>query len=377
MRVLHVIDSLAVGGAERMLVEIANGTAADGHAVFACVTRADTTLAAELRPEIALNVLNRQRRFDLADMRRFADYTRQQRIDLMHVHGRTTLSFVLAGRALRLTRSPIVFHDHNGGIGFDAPAPLWFRCWGRRHIAQYVGVSAKLGAWAASSGIIPERIHVIDNALDLSRFSVGATHVSPALSLRAELAIPDEMLLGVVVGGIRRDKGVDVLLDAVAQSQQRVTFKIALIGGERDADYVAACREQCAALGLSDTVIFAGERSDIAALLPQADFAVLPSRSESGPLVLIEFMAAGLPFVAARVGSVGERVSALNLAEFVPPEDALGLAQALDNLLRLTPQQRRERGQIGQAVARRYFDIRQTMPQWYDVYNAAITDKGL
>ena len=46
MNILHIIDSLAVGGAERVLVELANQAARDGHRVAVCVTRSETTLAA-------------------------------------------------------------------------------------------------------------------------------------------------------------------------------------------------------------------------------------------------------------------------------------------------------------------------------------------
>lgn len=72
MRILHVIDSLELGGAERMLVEIANSATADGHEVSACVTRSATTLASDLHPKIKLTTLNRSRQIDLHAMRRLA-----------------------------------------------------------------------------------------------------------------------------------------------------------------------------------------------------------------------------------------------------------------------------------------------------------------
>jgi len=369
MRILHVIDSLELGGAERMLVEIANSATADGHEVSACVTRSATTLASDLHPKIKLTTLNRSRQIGLHAMRRLADEGRRQRIDVLHAHGRSTLSFLAAMRTLRMTSIPIVFHDH-ASIETDQSVPRWLRLWGRHHIEQYVGVYAKLGDWAAHSGIASERINIIENALDFRRFD---GEPSPRdFGLRKQFAIPDELPLGVVVGNIRPEKGVDVLLNALAHSQQRGTYKIVLIGGERDTDYVAACRSQCSALGLDDTVFFAGQRVDATALLTDADFAVLPSRSESGALTLIEYMVMGLPFVATPVGAVGSRVSALGLPEFIPAEDAEDLATAIGNLLQLTPQQRRERGEIGRQAARRYFDIRKAMPQWYAVYNAAI-----
>jgi glycosyltransferase involved in cell wall biosynthesis len=370
MRIMHVIDGLDVGGAERMLVEIANATAADGNEVLACVTRSVTTLASDLHPEIKLIALNRRYRLNVSAMRRVANDARLHRVDVFHLHGRTTLAFMATARTLRLTHIPIVFHDHYGSIETKDSVPHWFRLWGRHHISQYVGVYAKLADWAANSGIVPQRIHVIENALDLARFDLE--NGSRDRTLRQQFAIPEELLLGIVVGGVRPDKGLDVLLKSLAQSQHRGTFKIVLIGGERDPAYAAACRMQCRSLGLDDTVIFAGQRADAAGLLREADFAVLPSRSESGPLVLIEYMAAGLPFVATRVGSVGMRACSLGVPGFVTAGDIGGLAQALDNLLRLTPHQRRTRGEAGREVARRYFDIRRTVPQWYAVYNAAI-----
>ena len=356
-----------------MLVEIANGATEDGHEVSACVTRSATTLAGALNAKIKLTILNRRHRFELHAMRRLADEARLRGVDLFHAHGRSTLSFLAAMRTLRMTRLPIVFHDHYGSIETDNSAPVWLRLWGRHHVEQYVGVHAKLGSWAARVGISPERIHVIDNAVDLRRFAFEAT--SNTAALRTEFAIPRDLPLGVVVGNIRADKGLDVLLNAVALSRYRGQFKIVHIGGERDAAYAARIHAQCSLLGLNDVVLFAGQRVDAAQLIEKADFAVLPSRSKSGPLALIEFMVTGLPFVATKVGGVGDRVSSLGLPELVAAEDPRALAGAIDSLLELTPDQRRKRGAIGRQVAHQYFDIRQAMPKWYAVYHAALASQ--
>jgi glycosyltransferase involved in cell wall biosynthesis len=369
MRIMHAIDSLDIGGAERMLVELANAAVIDGNEVFVVVTRSATTLAPDLHPKIKLFTLNRRHRLDLWAMRRMAVHAHHHCIDVFHAHGRTTLSFIAAARTLRLTHIPIVFHDHYGGIEIERSVPHWFRLWACHHVSQYVGVYDKLGNWAASAGVPPQRIHVIENALDLGRFDSEAGSCDS--TLRRQFAVPDDLLLGIVICGIRREKGVDVLLNALAQSEQRGAFKIMLIGGERDPSYAAACRAQCSLLGLDDTVIFAGQRSNAAELIPEADFAIVPSRSESGPLVLIEYLIAGLPFVATKVGSVGMRTCSLGVPDFVDAGDVRGLARAFDNLLRLTRHQRRQRGEMGRAVARAYFDIRRAMPQWYAVYNAA------
>ena len=62
--IMHIIDSLAIGGAERMLVDIANSTDKSKFSVSVCVTRSDITLAKNLLPDIPLRILNRQFRLD-------------------------------------------------------------------------------------------------------------------------------------------------------------------------------------------------------------------------------------------------------------------------------------------------------------------------
>jgi glycosyltransferase involved in cell wall biosynthesis len=69
-----------------------------------------------------------------------------------------------------------------------------------------------------------------------------------------------------------------------------------------DEAYAKACLALRDELGLRERVLFLGSRADIVELLAGADFAVLCSKTESGPLALVEYAASGLPFVSTRVG---------------------------------------------------------------------------
>src|SRR5262249_9007541 len=123
MHVMHVIDSLCLGGAERMLVDIANATVADGHRVSACITRDGRDLANELRPEVHLWVLARQKRLEWAALKQFAAIIKEHKVDLLHVHGRSTFSFAATVKTLGLIRIPILLHDHYGQIEIDTSVP--------------------------------------------------------------------------------------------------------------------------------------------------------------------------------------------------------------------------------------------------------------
>lgn len=369
MHVMHVIDSLNVGGAERMLIDIANATRSDGHAISVCVTRDGRTLAGDLHPAIPLHILGRQRRFDMAAIRQFASLTKD--IDVLHAHGRSTFSFLAFVRSLRLIDTPIILHDHFGEIELDTTVPLWFRLYGRRFLDQYVGVSQNLADWACQAGVDPSRVQVIGNALDLDRMHRFAGH-----DLRADLGVREDALVGIVVCGLRREKGVHVLLNALQKCRTRDRIQILVVGGERGPAYAAECRAQVTTMGMDDLVMFIGERPDALSLIQGADFAVIPSLSESGPLVLIEYMARGLPVVASRTGDIARRADSCGLEGLVDPGDPEALAAEIEKLTLSSCDERRQRGAAGTKIARENFDIRRTIPRWYDVYAAATGRRG-
>src|SRR2546425_167094 len=125
MHVLHVSDTLGFGGAERMLVDIANCTISDGHNVSVCVTRSNVDMACFLHPTIHSLRLGRTRRWDFAAMRRMARYINAEGVDVLHVHGRPSFSLVAVMRLLRMIRTPVVFHEHFGLIERDTSVPRW------------------------------------------------------------------------------------------------------------------------------------------------------------------------------------------------------------------------------------------------------------
>lgn len=370
LRVMHVIDSLSLGGAERMLVELANRSARDGHRVSVCVTRCDGPLSAELDSSIPVRVLARRSRFDFAATREFAKFAGAQKAQLFHAHGRSSFSFVAFARALRLVRAPILLHDHTG-LGLDAGVPRWFQVWGKHHVAHYAGVFPASRDWARKAGL-PERvISVISNALDLSRY---LSNDAPR-DLRSEFQLPQNALIALMVGGLRREKGLDVLLDALAKLSDfdRTRLRVLVAGGFADEDYVRACQAQCTELKLDETVRFLGQRADAAQLMRAADLTISPSRSESGPLVLIEFLASGLPTVSTTVGGIAQQVEKLGVALMAPPDDAAALSQNIARVLAMSENERRAMGETGRAAALQNFDVSGAAPQWYALYRSMLS----
>jgi len=366
LHVLHVIDTLATGGKERMLVDLANQTVVEGAKASVCITRSGLQMASELNPKIELIVLNRQKRFDFSAMNAFADFVNRSNVDILHCHGRSSFGLAAFSRTIRSIHTPLIFHDHYGKIDLDQSVPLWFRIWGKHYMAQYVGVSDKLGRWAVKAGVQQTKINVIENALNLFRIKQ-----SEPIDIRAQFGLPAESLVGIVIAGLRYEKGIDYLIEALSHCKSSKPFNIVIIGGERQKGYLLECNDKLRSSGLSDLITFAQEKENSADWIQGADFGVIPSRSESGPLVLIEYMAAGLPIVASLTGSIA--LSAFNngVPGFVERENSNAFSKALIELIELSDDARKERGEIGKSVAEKLFDIRGAMVEWFRIYSAA------
>lgn len=322
-------------------------------------------MARFLLPAIHVEVLGRERTLSLSGAARFSRWVRTNDVDVLHVHMRSSLAFVLAMRVTRALRRPLVFHDHYGLIETDKRVPTWFRV-GCRFVDEYVGVYEQLSAWARDAGVTADRVTTISNAIDLAR----VRDASPG-NIRRELGISHERL-GVLVASFKREKGIDTLIEALTQARHRSSFRIVVAGGATDNAYAMECREHLRRNGLEDAIYFVGARADVPEILASADYAVLTSHSESGPLVLIEYLAAGKPIVATLVGDIGRRLAEAGIPGFVPARDASALARGLDELVDLDDKALRERGEAGRRFVANGWDIQDAMPAWYRVYSKAI-----
>jgi glycosyltransferase involved in cell wall biosynthesis len=366
LHILHVIDSLSPGGSEKMAIEIANATDPHRYRVSICVTRNDLALKDNLQRHVGLLHLNRQRTLDWVKFNQFSNYCEQEHVDLLHIHGRYSFLLVTFLSILypQIRRIQVVLHDHYGDVEIDPHIPLSVRIALLMRKPYYVGVHEKLTEIATQMGIAPKYARTIRNAIDF-RACQAIEPVTPVW--HNNYTGP----FGVIVANIRASKDILFLLQGLAKITS-LHWTVAIVGDLVDVPYVHVCQTLHRELGLEKRVLFLGKRLDVFNLLLQADFALLTSRTESGPLALIEYTAAGLPFVSTRVGSIGHLLALEGVPGFVEPGDISGLARAIRDLLELSQPQRCARGLYGQKIAARFFDIREVMTDWYQVYETTL-----
>jgi glycosyltransferase involved in cell wall biosynthesis len=366
--ILHIIDTLAPGGAERMAIEIANATDRERYKAGICVTRSRADLSTSIHAHVGLLILGREQRFDFARFSHLANFCEKQKIQLLHIHGWASYNFIVF---LSLYQPAIgncswVLHDHYGDVEIDPNLPLSIKLglWLRK--PYYVSVHPKLAELAAESGLAKQKIATIPNAIDFSPYKIHSNQ-DPFIPFRDK----QSCRMGVVIANVRRSKDIELLLQGLAKVQA-TNWKVIVLGGLVEPNYVQVCMDLRQRLGLQDRVFFPGAQLNVQSFLGKADFAILTSKTESGPLALIEYAAAGLPFVSTRVGLIGNFLANHNLPGFIPLGDDQSLASAVDDLLALSDAQLKERGRRIRRVAERYFDIHTVMPQWYDVYERAL-----
>ncbi len=151
----------------------------------------------------------------------------------------------------------------------------------------------------ADIGYSARKLRVIPNGYDLSRFRSDA---AAGAKVRAELGLgPNDFIIGNV-GRFDPLKDHSNLLQALARvAECKIPFRCLLIGKGVSPDNTGLVK-QITALGLQDSVVLVGQRSDIPAVMNALDLHVLSSSSEGFPNVIAEAMACGTPCVSTDVG---------------------------------------------------------------------------
>ena len=307
-----VIVRLGRGGAERVLVSIANGLDPTRYDVHVITIRDRGELAGELAPYVTLHVLDRRRAWDVAAFRRFRRVVAENGIRVVHTHSHLAAYFVSMARGPRRGRWLHVVHEHYPLI---RQSPLrWADRLCLSRVDHWFATSRALAEYASWVGIPPERCEVLANGTDVSE---AAERDRPRVFTIAQL------------GRVAPQKNQGMALAVAARLQREGVLFRWLIIGRADSAYAEQCRREARELGLGEAVRFTGEHQDPRSTLRAASVGVLTSAAEALPLALLEYMAEGLPVVATDVGDVGAAVSASGGGRVVRCGDAPGFAAAL------------------------------------------------
>lgn len=365
MKVLHLISSGGMYGAEVMLLNLTRSLAGNGcHVavgVFHNRHNPHFELAERLKSAgVDVQLIQCHGQVDFSALYRIRHFAKVGQFDVIHTHGYK--ADIYGFLASRLTSIPIMATAHNWTGKSEVPS-IYNRLdrlalrWFRRIAAVSDGVAEMLRA----SGVATQRIVRISNGVDLAPFKSipGKT---------ANRADKGKVVVGMI-GRLVKEKGVHHFLRAVAEVRQScpdTKFLVIGDGPERE-----SLKKLAHDLGIEATVVFLGHCSDMPAKYASLDICVLPSLLEGMPMTVLEALAAGMPVIATAVGEIPRMVDTDVNGLLVSPGNVAELAAAMKRLI-CNPTLRLQMGEDGRNKARLFFSAERMAESYIDVYHSIL-----
>ncbi len=258
-----------------------------------------------------------------AAWRRLYSLLARESIDVVHAH--MPRASVPGAILARLARVPVIVSHEHGSALEGKPARRFLD---RNVVARMSTVVLAVSEWDRRQLIElqrmpPDRIRVLPNGI--------ASPPAAGPDLRPELGAPPGTALIGAVGRLYEQKGYDYLVRAAAALKRRGRRFLCVIVGLGPEE--RRLRDLIAELAMEDEVRLIGRRGDALEVIRALDVAVLSSRWEGSPLVVMEYMALAAPIVATAVGGVPELIDDGVHGLLVPPHDPEALAAGIERLL--------------------------------------------
>ncbi|MEM9044185.1 MAG: glycosyltransferase [Pseudomonadota bacterium] len=358
LSILHIVNSLGAGGAERFAFDLAAEQARNGHQVTVIGLSDphdlgdksginDTRVAALAEIGVAHHVLGHgHRRRVITGAGPLRRILRSAAPNLVHSHLLVALAILRASGY----QVPVVATHHNTEL---PTSRVLFRA-----------ISSRASAFVAISEPALEILRsVYRGPLELIYNGIGGKALPPVQSE------PEAPLRLLSLGQMKPAKNYSHLIDVAEAARTRgvhAAFRIAGDGAERN-----MIEQKIATLGLEDRVQLLGGRKDVAELLATTDVYLMTSRQEGMPIALIEALQAGLPVLATDVGGCGEVVGRDERAGYLlKPGDTAGFADRIAMLA--TDQNLRARMGLAARERARQFTIATTAKAYEALYRKVL-----
>lgn len=364
MRILLTVATMAVGGAERVVVELANGLRQDGHEVAIAADRGALDQAAE-ETGARRFVTRGYGRSPITAARGalgLRGAMRSFRPDLINSHNVKSTGMVAVARASIRARPPLVATFH--GVRqkeYRAAARIFRAAW------RVVCVSEDVARGLVDAGLRPDQVLVIPNAVPAPEPLAAAVRES----IDTQLGLDGRPVVALV-GRLVPVKAPQRFLAAAALIAAEIPECRFLVVG--DGPLRGSLEDEAKAMGIGGSVRFTGMRGDARDLIARSDLVVCSSDSEGMSLVTLEALAAGTPVVAADVQGMRQLLG--TGAGALVDRDAPSLAGAAIDLLK-HPDRRVTMGQIGRSKVAAEFSLESMLDAYERLFREATSQPSL
>lgn len=372
MKVLHLINTLSVGGAELHLLTLCRFLKARNVEIVVACLREKVVDSRSLRPDferhgIRVIDLRADRRYDSRFLGRIAKVIRAEQPDIFHTHlPRADLAGALASLFVAnvvwvCSVHAIYSHDWSGRWSL----PLFDRLW--RRADKIVCISNAVRDWLVGRGMPASKARVVYYGIEPEVFA------KPPVDLRQQWDLTDGAIVGSI-GRLEPRKGHEVLIQAMPELCRRVPNARLLIAGHDPWGYGKNLVQLIESLGLQQRVRLVGFQRDVISFLNALDVFAFASSSEGFGQVVVEAMAAEKPVVASKIAPLTEIVVDGETGLLVPPGEPAGFVAALQHLLGAPPERLRM-GLGGRARVEQCFNATAMSEQMLSLYQELLSSR--
>ena len=352
MKILYVITGLVLGGAEKVVIDLADQMNALGHNVKIAYLTGEVIIKPS-SPDIEIIALHLNSVKDfLSASKKYRKLVKSFRPDVVHAH------MVHANIFARLNRTvfsipKLICTAHSSNEGGKVRM-LAYRL--TNHLSDInTNVSQEATQAMINKGAFTKSsVITVSNGINLNRFK------NKPKSIRRE----KNTLNFIAVGRFTDAKAYPNLVNAFAiLKNNNRAINLTIVGdGELRSQIESLIKE----LNLDKDITLLGRRSDIPELLSQADIFVLASKFEGFGLVVAEAMACECYVVATDSGGVAEVMG--DTGHLVPIQDSQALADALQNAIALSVEDRTQNNEKARARVEQLFSLETSVKRWLELY---------
>lgn len=373
--ILQVLPNLVTGGAERSCIDMA--LAIQGAGGIPLVASEGGQMTHELERaglrHITLPLTSKNPLVIRRNARKLAAIIRAEGVSIVHARSRAPAWSAWMACKMTGARYMTTFH---APYNFKSRIKRWYNsimARGERVIANSEFIRGHI---LENYVIDPARIRVIHRGID--RFTFAPERVAPArmVKLASDWRLPDDRPVILLPGRLTRWKGQEVMIDALARLGRKDIICLLVGSDQGRTGFRRELEDKIKAHGLDGVVRMTDHCNDMAAAYLLSTVVVSASQEpEAFGRVIVEAQAMGKPVIVTSTGAYQETVLPGETAWVVPPGDPDALANALNEALGLSTEERNAIGARAQAfVADRY--TRQRMcNDTLAVYAELLTEK--
>jgi len=330
-KILQLRSSFGFFGAENVIAELAKELACSEYipviGVFNNKKNPPLELADfALKNNIEFQIFDCRVAVDLKTILSIRNFIKEKNITIVQTHGDIANIYVLLATLFK--KIPLIATCHPW-IKTSAKIKIYtiIDKLLLNRFNKIIAISAEVKREILDMGIPSEKVLLIDNGIDIGRFEKRFDREKT----RRQFGIPAQGKVICTVGRLSLEKGHATLIEAASKVIKNYPLAYFVIAGDGvlKNDLINESKK----LGIGDHFIFTGMVDDIPALLSVSDIFVLPSLTEGLPMALLEAMAAKIPVIASRVGSIPEILTHNESGLLVPPANSQELEKSILALL--------------------------------------------